>query len=707
MLRQQPDQRDHEDQAATDAKQAGEQPGDRAEREIDRQRVHARDTGAAERYRYTMRMIRSFLVVLGLFVLPQALDAATLADRRSELRAALDKAERGTALTGDERRRLLDHPLFPYVEYAELRKGLGKATPKDIAAFRQRHPAHALLAALDEQWQLELARRQDWAGLRQAATATSNTTLRCHQVNARLLGSPGEADWNDALALWRTGGSAPAACDPVFAALNARGKLDAAARWDRIELAAANGNAGLMRFVARALPAAEKAEAEAYANFLESGSGDPAGWPRSARAARMLAHGIERLARRDADRAEAALQSAAKALPMGDEGARARYSLALWSSASYLPDAARRLAAVPAAAYDARLHEWRVREALAREDWSAARSAIGLMPAEQQAEPRWRYLAARLDEIAGASAAAQAGFAALAGEAHYHGFLAADRLRAPYALCPLDTAQDPALRQKVAALPGLQRALELHTLGRYGWAVAEWNAMLKDLDDERRRIAVELAVAEGWTDRAVFDLARGDDLRYYRVRFPLAHERHLTREAEQRGLDPAWVAALIRAESAWNPQARSHANARGLMQLLPGTAAETAKRIGLPWKGAEQLYQPQSNITLGTAYLAEMLARKTEQPYLATAAYNAGPAPIARWRSQRPPSEVDLWVETIPYRETRDYVVRVMAFSVIYDWRLGREAYPLSQRLLAQPDRRVKRQPFHCPATVSVASTTP
>lgn len=654
-----------------------------------------------------MRMIRRIVLLSLLTALPGLVAAASLADRRSEFRAALDKAERGAALAGDERRRLLNHPLFSYIEYAELRRGLAKASARDIAAFRGRHPQHPLLPALEEQWQLELARRQDWQALRDAGGDSSNTTLRCHQVSARLRGTPDTADWDAAMALWRNGGSAPPACDPVFAALKAAGKLDDVARWQRIELAAANANAGLMRFVARGLDAAAQAEVEAYARFIESGSGDPSRWPRSERSALMLAHGIERLARHDSDRAEAIVDTAAKVLPKGDGLARARYSVALWTAASYEPAAARRFAAVPADAFDARLHEWRTREALAREDWPAARKAIAAMPVEQQAEPRWRYVAARLDQIAGSTAAADAQLATLAGEAHYHGFLAADRTRSAYPLCPLDTAQDPAVRQAVAAEPGLQRALELHTLGRYGWAVAEWNALLKTLDDERRRVAVDLAVQQGWTDRAVFDLARGDDLRYYRVRFPLAHQRHLTREAEQRGLDPAWVAALIRAESAWNPQARSHADARGLMQLLPGTAAETAKRLGLGWNGAAQLYQPTSNITLGTAYLADMLARKAQQPYLATAAYNAGPAPIARWRARRPPSEVDLWVETIPYKETRDYVVRVMAFSVIYDWRLGRDAYPLSQRLLAQPDRHVARQPFHCPIPASVASTSP
>jgi soluble lytic murein transglycosylase len=648
----------------------------------------------------------ALLLVTSLCAAP--LSAATLADRRSELRQALSSVEQGQHLPAPQRRALLNHPLFDYVEYAELRRDLKQLDAAALDGFARRHPAHPLLPRLQEAWLLELARRQDWRGVLAASAISQSAESRCHVANARLRLQPEENAWREAETLWRTGESAPSACDPVFAALAGAGRLNTSLRWERIELAAAAGNAGLMRFVARGLPDTERPLAERYAAFIEQGSGDPAGWPQDLRSARMLGAGLLRLARRDADRAERLVE--AHAALLGHEPAQlqsARHAIALWTAASYQPAAAARFAKVPPEAFDTQLHEWHVREALAREDWPAARRAISAMPESLREGPRWRYAAARLDQLTGRPDQARAGFAGLADEAHYHGFLAADRLGSDYPLCPLDLPRDAALRQRVSALAGVQRALELHALGRRGWALAEWNAAIAGLPDDDRRMAVELAVEAGWTDRAVFDLSRGEDLRYYRLRFPLAYQQHLSREAAQRDLDPAWVAALIRAESAWNPAAHSHANARGLMQLLPGTGRSLAKRLGLGWKGPQQLFQPQRNITLGTEYLADMLARKAEQPFLATAAYNAGPSPIARWRSQRPPREVDLWIETIPYWETRDYVVRVMAFSVIYDWRLGQDAYPLSQRLRGQPDRKVARQAFACPATPQVARNTP
>ncbi len=211
---------------------------------------------------------------------------------------------------------------------------------------------------------------------------------------------------------------------------------------------------------------------------------------------------------------------------------------------------------------------------------------------------------------------------------------------------------------------------------------------------------MEVARDNGWFDRAVFSLgsaggqSRPDEQRLYELRFPLHHGDTIRREAAKNAIDPAWVAAEIRAESVFNPRARSGANAMGLMQVLPGTGAATAKSLGLPWGGAASLYDPDTNIMLGTAYLRQM-EDKYGTPYVAIAAYNAGPAPTARWQSQRPGYDPDFWIETISYKETREYVARVLAFSVIYDWRLNGTALPVTDRMLGRVD--AKRKSFTCP----------
>src|SRR5690554_6778248 len=119
------------------------------------------------------------------------------------------------------------------------------------------------------------------------------------------------------------------------------------------------------------------------------------------------------------------------------------------------------------------------------------------------------------------------------------------------------------------------------------------------------------------SDRAVFSLGRGkpEELRFYSLRFPLSHDAVIRREAARNNIDPAWVAAEIRAESIFNPRGRSGANAMGLMQVLPATGAAVSRRIGQPWRGAESLYEPETNIVLGTAYLRQMMDEYGGKPY--------------------------------------------------------------------------------------------
>src|SRR3546814_876331 len=147
------------------------------------------------------------------------------------------------------------------------------------------------------------------------------------------------------------------------------------------------------------------------------------------------------------------------------------------------------------------------------------------------------------------------------------------------------------------------------SIDRAGWAGREWRDALSRFDARQRRLAIEVAQDNGWVNRGVFGLEIADhpeEKRWYEIRFPIHHEATIRREAAKHLLDPAWVAAEIRAESIFNPRARSSANARGLMQVLPSTGAGVAKRNGIPYGGAESLYDSDTNIAIGTAYLRQM-----------------------------------------------------------------------------------------------------
>ena len=638
------------------------------------------------------------IVLAAAFGIPtQAARAQSLDAQRPRVLAALLAAESGR-FDPAQYPGISAHPVYPWIELASLKREIDTLPTSRAQSFLKRHEGQAVAEAFRALWLPALARRQDWPTLLSAWKPGSNVGLQCAELNARQALGKADGQWtSDAQKLWTSTGKAlPDGCDPVWAILSAKGGLPPALRWERIDKAAAEQQPAVIRGVARGLPAAEAALANDYAAFLEGVHPRALGWPRTERSRKIAMRGLMRLAKASPASAEQQLPQYAAALGM-DEAERGSvlYEAALWTVASYEPDSARRLAAVPESAYDEKLYEWRVREAMARGDWRAALQAVRKMPKTQREDSRWRYFEARLAGKTGDEAGARRLFAEAARSPTFHGFLAADRLGQGYALCAWIPNDGAAARNAIARDPAIVRAMELWKLERPGWATSEWNNALARFDDTQRRLAVEVARDNGWFDRAVFSLGKNpDEQRLYELRFPLHHGDTIRREAARHGLDPAWVAAEIRAESIFNPKARSGANAMGLMQVLPSTGAATAKRLGVPWGGAASLYDADTNIALGTAYLRQM-EDKYGVPYVAIAAYNAGPAPTARWRSQRPSHDPDFWIETISYKETREYVARVLAFSVIYDWRLNGDALPLTERMHGRTG--AKRKSFSCP----------
>ncbi|MEO6155400.1 MAG: transglycosylase SLT domain-containing protein [Thermomonas sp.] len=620
------------------------------------------------------------------------------------LRNAFEAAARGQ-LDEPTRATYAAHPLAGWLEYSALRRDLDSLPIERGAAFLAKYSRQPVASAFRNEWLAALARRQQWqAFLGNWQDSIDDTVLRCMQLNARMALGRTDASWTrDVQAAWRSSGrSLPDACDEPFATLTTQGGLSTALRWERIDLAVSEGQSGVIRSIAKGMSGDDAMLANRYAAYLDAPDASAGQWPKTPRSRMVASAALAKLAKSSASRAETLLPSVGSALGF-DEGQRGAvlYQIALWTVASYLPDSARRLALVPASAYDEKLHEWQAREAMSRSDWRAALAAIRTMDPTQRNDSRWQYFAARTSELTGDGPGAQAFYRKAAQAPDFHGFLAADRLQQPYALCPWTPQVSTADKTAIARDPSLVRALQLFALDKKSWAVREWNDALSRFSDGQRRIAVEVAQDNGWFDRGVFGLVNvggqryPDELRLYQLRFPLHHDASIRREAARNNLDPAWIAAEIRAESVFDPNARSSADARGLMQVLPGTGALVAAKIGVPWNGGESLYDADTNIVLGSAYMRQLLDKYGGKPYQVIAGYNAGPAPMNRWISQRPTMDPDFWIETISYKETRDYVARVLAFSTVYDWRLNGDALRLSDRLLGRTGG--PRKQFTCP----------
>ena len=662
------------------------------------------------------------VALLALWLLAAALPgapalAATAANvaQRDAFRQAYAAAQQGGEGWRSLASGLHDYPLYPYLPAAALEHDIRQTDLATVQAYLAKYPDALPAADLRRDFLLELARRQDWNDFLALYQPGLGEALGCDALQARLA-QGGTLDFDaDLAALWARP-SLPDACDPVLDAAHDQGLLTPARLWGRIERAADAGQAGTISKLAGWLPADDRATAQQLLLALR----DPAAavtaapnWPDDSRRRQALTLALTRLARQQSDRAEAAWQSLQSRFAFNSVQRNAILrTLALYRATDFSSDALAQLIALPVAAQTDATREWRARVALAEQDWPAVLAAIEAMSATQQQDGEWRYFRARALAELGRTDAAQAQFAALAAEPTYFGFLAADRLDQPYAICPLHLVADPQREQTLLQQPGLRRAFELHAVGLPQYARREWARALHGADADTLRLAADLANRHGWYDRAVFTLTSGEALRLYRLRFPLARQDGVVAQAEQAGIDPAWAYGILRSESAWVTDARSGADARGLMQLVPATAARVARRSGLSWGGGDTLYDPSVNIELGTRYLAELAARYNGAPWLTSAAYNAGPNRVDQWLAARGTLAPDLFIATIPFKETREYVARVMAFSLIYDWRLHGTVVPLASRLTAigqphgLPDAMTPRRPIDCPVNAPAATST-
>lgn len=666
------------------------------------------------------RVALAWLLLAAGWLLASAM--AYAAEPDAAQRAAFKQAYAAAQQGGDGWRPLAsglrDYPLYPYLQAAALQHDIQQIDRASVESYLAQYPDWIPAADLRRAFLRELARRQDWGTFLALYQPGLGDTLACDALQARLAGG-GTLDFERDLAgLWAKP-NLPDACDPVLAAAHDQGLLTDARLWTRIDRAADAGQAGTIASLVAWLPTAERATAQQLVLALRDPTAALAAasdWPDGTRQRQAATLALIRLARRQASSADTAWQKLQSRFRFSEaQRNRILQTLALYHATDFDDGALARLIALPAAAQTDGTREWRVRVALAQQDWSAVLAGLDAMPASQRQDGEWQYFRARALAALGHDDEARQLFEAQADKPTFFGFLSADRLDQPYAICPLTLADDPQREQVLLANPGLVRAFELYAVDLPKLARREWTRALQDADPATQRIAADMANRRGWYDRAVFTMSSGDALRLYDLRFPLASQDGLVPQAEQAGIEPAWAYGILRAESAWMSDAQSSADARGLMQLVPATAALVAKRNGFDWGGGDTLYDPVTNIALGTRYLAQMAARFNGSPWLASAAYNAGPNKVDQWLAARGTLAPDLFVATIPYKETREYVARVMAFSVIYDWRLsGDTVVPLANRMgpigqpYALPTAATARRAVACPtaeATPAVAGS--
>ncbi|GAB3680541.1 transglycosylase SLT domain-containing protein [Salinisphaera aquimarina] len=625
--------------------------------------------------------MRLFLIA-GLCLLTATAQAATPA-QRSLFRDALAAAQQGTL--GNEQaalRQLQTYPLYNYISAADLRRqldrGANSALDDEIEGFIRAHPDLPPAESLRRNWLPSLARRGRWQTLLDNTDDDDSTTNSCRAVNARIkLGmNPRQA----ALDLWRVGRSQPDACDPVFAWLDQQGLMGPDEILRRARLAVVNGQYGLTRYLGRQLPDNLKALTEQWLAVSET--------PTNLSYSRNLdgdvaVHAFKRLALRDLDAAADLLPVLAQRLNLDatQQFEMKRY-VALLYAQNHESQALAWFARIDPArmADDEHALGWEIRAAIYQQRWPLVIEAIRKLPPSLANDEEWRYWHARALAETGNDSQANAIFEPLSRERSYHGYLAADALGRDYSLNERPLPRDAAAAARVQANPALARADELRALGMDHAAGLEWNALTRDMDKPALAEAARIAYQWQWYSRAIITLAKADYWDDLDIRYPTPYSDAVRRFGDDNGLDPAYVLAIIRTESLFQPQVRSSAGAVGLMQLMPGTARLVARQMGTATPPSSALGVPEINIQLGTRYLADMLARWNDNIALATASYNAGPNRIARWLPAKP-MDPTIWIANIPYTETRGYVQRAMSHMTVFQQRLDEDIVPLDTRI--------------------------
>lgn len=654
-----------------------------------------------------------------------------LENQRTSYKEALILLQKGQRKSFENKiAHLKTYPLYPYLEYAETLRYISQYDNKDIQAFITQHQDSPLAERLHRHWLQTLARHKKWKEYLQAYTPGPGEKYECYFHWAQYKVGDRQLALEGAKKMWLVGKSQDRACDPLFEVWKTTGQLTPELAWCRAQLAMENHKLQLAKYLERFLDADKKQLTQswikAYRNPNEL-KNVAQYQPFGEEAKQIVLTGLKRLVRRDYQLAASLWPEFEKRFQFTqEEKADLLNYFARNMAVNYYPEAEYWLNEALTVSDDGNLLHYGIRHALREHDWQRAKQWLAVLDQSERGSAQWRYwesqanraiseykaillkepgiapttatpaefdvmslhtdfvdglqhtdrfrniIPASLNAILEPTEAPVHMLEGLAGERSFYGFIASQKLKRPLELNNNNSKLSDVELEKVATHPGIVRARELYLIGEPIDARREWYHAIKSMTSEERGYAAHLANIWGWHHQAIMAAARSDDRDNLDLRFPRAYPDIVSAKSQQHGVESEWVYSLIRQESAFAPSARSPAGALGMMQLMPSTAKQVSRKLGLNFN-THNLLDPENNITLGTQYLSDLLQRFEGNIVLATAAYNAGPHRAKRWQPDSSPMEGDIWIETIPIHETREYVKNILTYQAIYRHHLGME----------------------------------
>ena len=622
--------------------------------------------------------------------------AAELQQQRELFRETLPEIERGNwsavdQLSPDDQELLRTYVLWPDLRSTWMRANINTVSADDVEQFVNQYGTLKPARELRYRYALNFVRNDDLAGFlriyEQFYQGQNIAKLDCLALQAEMEAGRHQRVEYRAIDLWLVGKSQVEECDAVFQYLRDRNVLGLVEYRKRFDLAVIERNFTLAGWLAKKIDQRHVSNAAAWQqaqsnpeDFLRSNGGSPD----DQTLREQLVYAAERLTYRDPDLAHDLWRKISDKHHFSEtQKLRTEQHIALWTARDNLPGAYKRLRALPDAAQSDEVLRWRARTSLRGKHWKRLLTDIAAMSPTEGKSEEWRYWQAIAHIESGDALAAITDLEALRLERSFYGFLAADKLNKNYALDHSSLLVDEAKLIKLESRTEVVRARELFYVGQEGRGRSEWQSFLRHLPDEEKIQAAILAHRWGWHSRAISTAASLGEYDDLSIRYPLPYKTSFDEFAAQANIASTWAYGIARSESLFMRDVRSSAGAIGLMQLMPATGRDVAHEIKLPYSGMTTLVDPASNIRLGTTYLGQMAERYGGNQVPATAAYNAGPHRVDRWLPEDGAMDARIWIENIPFNETRKYVKRVLSAQTIFHWRMTGETRRLSEALLS------------------------
>lgn len=588
------------------------------------------------------------------------------------------------SLNYDEQQALLkqlnNYSLYPYAAVQFFQKNIKTVPPQLVSSFVKKYDDFPLTSSLTQAYLNELSNRKDWNAII-SFPKDNSISSNCRYQYAKLQKNNDKSVLDSVESLWLTGKELPSACDPLLDAWSKSGKRTSNLILSRIELAFESNNLKLARHLTNLL------DDNNQTNYLLAVLDNPRKLDEFSKniktstfTKKIVLASYPRLVKADKNLAAALLPQLIKKQNLTDEEQnRLQSSLAnSYFSDSVTTEQSKWRDNYLTKSHDTALVEKRIRMAIDANNYKDIAHWIKQLKPEDQLKEEWQYWQARVLLKNKKTNEAKNILKTLSNNRGFYGMISAQALNQPYIINNLSkklpTTEVNSLKAKYDQKPFAIRIKELRFLGMLAESKQEWRYILKAKENEYLDLA-QYAYHKGWGDLSIQATIYGKLWDNWTERLPIMYKKLYNEALKDKAIPLSYALAITRQESAFDAAIQSPVGASGLMQLMPATAKETAKKVtNISYNSPNQLFEPMTNVQLGTHFLNSVYLQNDNNRILSSAAYNAGPSRVKKWlNNSNGKLDAVEFIESIPFNETRNYVKSVLVYDYIYQHILGEQ----------------------------------